>query len=207
MNEYFLTKTGHNFFAPQIQVALPAKRLYLNQCWIIIVIIFIIIIIIIIIIMIMIMIIIIIIINHHYYYNQFLRNKFHWNFNQKIEKNHSWKCTRKCKIVNFHSGLNFQQHHFNWLNISNFKSVQRAYSLCPWCHKADSRLVPSQWEMSLQSNAVSHWLGANLESDHNARIIFILALPGSLWWPGGSQAGTGTSFTVRFWAMGQIHAN
>ena len=37
-----------------------------------------------------------------------------------------------------------------------------------WCHmsiiKADSRLAPSQWEMSLQSNVISHWLGANLES-------------------------------------------
>ena len=30
--------------------------------------------------------------------------------------------------------------------------------------KADSRLAPSQWETSLQSNAVSHWLGGNLES-------------------------------------------
>ena len=30
--------------------------------------------------------------------------------------------------------------------------------------KADSRLAPSQWETSLQSNVVSHWLGANLES-------------------------------------------
>ena len=30
--------------------------------------------------------------------------------------------------------------------------------------RADSRLAPSQWETSLQSNAVSHWLGANLES-------------------------------------------
>ena len=29
---------------------------------------------------------------------------------------------------------------------------------------AHSRFVPSQWETSLQSNAVSHWLGANLES-------------------------------------------
>ena len=28
--------------------------------------------------------------------------------------------------------------------------------------RADSRLAPSQWE-TLQSNAVSHWLGANLE--------------------------------------------
>ena len=30
--------------------------------------------------------------------------------------------------------------------------------------RAGSRLAPSQWETSLQSNAVSHWLGANLES-------------------------------------------
>ena len=30
--------------------------------------------------------------------------------------------------------------------------------------RADSKLAPSQWETSLQSNAVSHWLGANLES-------------------------------------------
>ena len=31
-------------------------------------------------------------------------------------------------------------------------------------HRADSRFAPSQWETSLQSNAVSQWLGANLES-------------------------------------------
>ena len=30
--------------------------------------------------------------------------------------------------------------------------------------RTDSRLAPSQWETSLQSIAVSHWLGANLES-------------------------------------------
>ena len=30
--------------------------------------------------------------------------------------------------------------------------------------RADSRFAPSQWERTLQSNAVSHWLGANLES-------------------------------------------
>ena len=30
--------------------------------------------------------------------------------------------------------------------------------------RADSRFVPSQWETSLQSNAVSHWLGPILES-------------------------------------------
>ena len=31
-------------------------------------------------------------------------------------------------------------------------------------YRADCRLAPSQWEMLLQSNAISHWLGANLES-------------------------------------------
>ena len=29
--------------------------------------------------------------------------------------------------------------------------------------RADSRIAPNQWEMSLQSNAFSHWLGANLD--------------------------------------------
>ena len=36
------------------------------------------------------------------------------------------------------------------------------YSHC--VTRADSWLAPSQWETSLQSNAVFHWLGANIES-------------------------------------------
>ena len=40
-------------------------------------------------------------------------------------------------------------------------------------HKADSMLnAPSQWETSLQSNAVSHWLGANLKNQPCMHIIF-----------------------------------
>ena len=35
---------------------------------------------------------------------------------------------------------------------------------CNMNFRADTRLAPSQWETSLQSNAVSDWLGANLES-------------------------------------------
>ena len=35
---------------------------------------------------------------------------------------------------------------------------------CLLYYRADSRLAPSQWDTSLQSNAVSHWLGANLET-------------------------------------------
>ena len=30
--------------------------------------------------------------------------------------------------------------------------------------RADSRFAPSQWEMPLQCNGISHWLGANLDS-------------------------------------------
>ena len=42
--------------------------------------------------------------------------------------------------------------------------------------RADPRVVPSQWETSLQSNAVSHWLGANLESalDHGPNPVELL---------------------------------
>ena len=32
-------------------------------------------------------------------------------------------------------------------------------------YRADSMLAPGQWETALQSNAVSHWLGANVESN------------------------------------------
>ena len=31
-------------------------------------------------------------------------------------------------------------------------------------YSADSKFAASQWETLLQSNAISHWLGANLES-------------------------------------------
>ena len=33
--------------------------------------------------------------------------------------------------------------------------------------KIDTNLAPSQWETPLQSNAISYWLGANLESAGN----------------------------------------
>ena len=36
--------------------------------------------------------------------------------------------------------------------------------ICQLENRADCRLAPSQWEISLKSNAVSHWLGANLKS-------------------------------------------
>ena len=40
--------------------------------------------------------------------------------------------------------------------------------------RADSRFAPSQWETSLQSNAVYHWLGANPESPLMTLTLIIL---------------------------------
>ena len=45
-------------------------------------------------------------------------------------------------------------------------------------YRADSKLAPSQWEMSLQINTVSHWLGANpristhSNSTHAVSVVF-----------------------------------
>ena len=51
--------------------------------------------------------------------------------------------------------------------FDNFNEHQISNHLCSLPHgicRADTRLVPNQWEMSLQRNVASHWLGANLES-------------------------------------------
>ena len=47
---------------------------------------------------------------------------------------------------------------------------------CGGNNRVDSRFVPSQWEMALLCNNVSHWLGSNLES--------------ALEWPDNTMAGT-----------------
>ena len=41
---------------------------------------------------------------------------------------------------------------------------------------ADSRLAPRQWGTSLQGNAVSHLLGANLEAAMKILLVYILVL-------------------------------
>ena len=45
-----------------------------------------------------------------------------------------------------------------------FRTRRHEFKWVQWPHytSAGSRLAPSQWEASLQCNAVSHWLGVNL---------------------------------------------
>ena len=55
-------------------------------------------------------------------------------------------------------------------------------------YRADSWFAPSQWETSLQSNDVSHWLGTNLESALNyAYIVHSVVICCALLWFGISQ--------------------
>ena len=72
--------------------------------------------------------------------------------------------------------LSFHELCLPWMNssksCSNYTSIKLDY---PYTQcRADSRFAPSQWETSLQSNAVSHWLGASLESAlqfHQPRLV------------------------------------
>ena len=52
-------------------------------------------------------------------------------------------------------------HDHEWLDSCNYRKYLQGMP-SSW-YRAYSRLVPSQWEMPLLCNGVSHWLGANLE--------------------------------------------
>ena len=57
----------------------------------------------------------------------------------------------------------------SWQHINITNPIMHQYHIPQYTtletdDRADSRFAPSQWETSLQSNAVSHWLGVNLES-------------------------------------------
>ena len=87
--------------------------------------------------------------------NKFQRN-FHRNFIIFNLKNAS-------EIVVWQNGGHFVRG--KWVNGCNNGISKLRNCMTPVKpHRADFRFAPSQWETSLQSNAVSHWLGANLES-------------------------------------------
>ena len=57
------------------------------------------------------------------------------------------------------SGLLHPPGKHNWIH----RPVWHVANLTCEMHRADSRLAPNQWETSLQTNTVSHWLGVNLK--------------------------------------------
>ena len=65
-------------------------------------------------------------------------------------------CVAICCVSLGHNGLLLHE-------MKLIKTSLPMHSTTEVC-RADSKLAPSQWEMLLQSNTISHWLGANLES-------------------------------------------
>ena len=82
-------------------------------------------------------------------------------------KFHCRKCNSKCYLQN---GSHFVWP--LWINLCPEEFFMASVictsvspsSICQPLYRSDSRLTPSQWEMLLQCNTVSHWLGENLES-------------------------------------------
>ena len=77
---------------------------------------------------------------------------------------------------------------------SSFRWFQRPWLVWLLCsvllgnlHRGDSRLAPSQWETSLQSNTISHWLVANLESALLHYQLLWIFQSGLLCWQSQSQ--------------------
>ena len=64
--------------------------------------------------------------------------------------------------------------------LSVLRIASQGKRRCIPSYRVDSRLTPSQCETSLQSNAVSHWLGANLESALELCYVY---------WPQGTNVG------------------
>ena len=77
----------------------------------------------------------------------------------------------------------------------------RAWAPQPRTPRVDSKFAPSQWETSLQSNAVSHRLGANLEPA-------LTPLPrGCLYWL-ANKVHKGKAPSAVFWVqrLSEVHA-
>ena len=87
-----------------------------------------------------------------------------WNFNRNVPSkispfcqwglNKMYQCTQApvLSIMSCCTGCFCSMASYNHVHLT----------MASFINRADYRLSPSQWETSLQSNAVSHWLGANL---------------------------------------------
>ena len=98
-------------------------------------------------------------------FNQYMKSRIAGNTNS-MRYQYRYElfnlCDRGC-IVGCQHGIELFILSFYWY-ISTLKGKCYATSQNDITLRVDSRLAPSKWETSLQSNAVSHWLGVNLES-------------------------------------------
>ena len=116
---------------------------------------------------------------------------WHWQHFKHTEAAHQFKvfnsfCTdfffKTKEFQNFTCSFLFKSlcysiYIYQWNRHMIFTCLKENVTPMLTCHRADSRLAPSQWETSLQSNGVSDWLDANLES--------ALSYYHICWWLGG----------------------
>ena len=80
-------------------------------------------------------------------------------------QNHAWCVSSdvdQIKIIYGHRLMKSRLSCFH-CNKKHLQTITRLLNSLTEC-RADSEFAPSQWETALLCNAVSHWLGANLES-------------------------------------------
>ena len=68
------------------------------------------------------------------------------------------------RMSNAYISFSYTQRTFEPLIAVGLQGPQRQQNCCIRTSRTDSRFAPSQWEMALLCNDVSHWLDANLES-------------------------------------------
>ena len=78
------------------------------------------------------------------------------------------------------------QSDLNFVKVSYGGPFEKILELLCWVHtliyiRVDSRFAPSQWEMPLLCNDISHWLGASLESALYI-IEFVIIMLNITWW-------------------------
>ena len=79
-----------------------------------------------------------------------------------LDQGRTWPVAALQKALPLKSPL-VNDHFLMWFCIGNWwpvGSLRKRLVIC----RTDSRLAPRQWKTSLHNNAVSEWLGANLES-------------------------------------------
>ena len=82
----------------------------------------------------------------------------------RINFQNNWACGWKLTSVGHGIGVCFCTKTLRNVGRIFMKEQFSLPLLLTMIHRADSKFAPSQWEPSLQSNGVSHWLGANQES-------------------------------------------
>ena len=80
-------------------------------------------------------------------------------------RSHTQYCTcQNFVIVDIFYIFTTENSIFVAIYTQEYQSPDVCARVCCTVNRADSRFAPSQWETALLCNAISHWLGASLES-------------------------------------------